>query len=113
MRICVGKREGDTYFFFLRLSYRAANSRTMSTEEPEEPATRPELMALIDAAVARALSSRPREPEGGGECLFLAFLRFVVVGMGIRALGEGKGYGAIDKWTPGIGTGGRMASRHG
>ena len=38
----------------------------MSAED-EEPVSRSELVALIDAAVAQALSSHPWEPEGGGE----------------------------------------------
>ena len=78
----VGQLSYYYYFFLLSRVPRFPNAgpRTMSTEELSEPVSRSELTALIDAAVARALSSRAREPEGDGE-LYLSSLFLVVVGV--------------------------------
>ena len=63
----------------------AAEALIMSSENPDELVSRSELSALVDAAVARALSSRT-DPGGVGE-LFRCPVR---VGFGIRSIGGGK-----------------------
>ena len=86
MRVCLEVRKGLTYFSCVTISH-AVNSQMMSMEEPEEPVTRSELTALINAVVVRALLSHPREIEGNSGHFSLS--------TGIQALVRGRGYRAI------------------
>ena len=76
----------------------------MSTDDSGETVTRSELTALIDAAVARALSSRPCELEGNSGHLFC--FSFCLSTSYVRGLEEGMCI--IDKRMHGVGTGGRI-----